>query len=200
MDPIEKNNQLESRRDFLKMTAAIPLAVSLSGFRDAIATAAETAVPWYKNTYRWGQINLNELDPEHFDLQWWRGYWKRSETQGMVINAGGIVAFYPSKEPLQHQAQFLNGGDLYGDLTRAAHADGLKVFARMDCGSAFEPFYKAHPDWFAVKLLKLAVTELVSPAPMPTAIPASLPVKLLPRMSALAGWLRSVGGLSMPSV
>ncbi len=44
----------------------------------------------------------------------------------------------------------MNGRDLYGDLTRAAHADGLIVFARMDCGSAFEPFYKAHPDWFAV--------------------------------------------------
>ena len=106
--------------------------------------------PWYQRTYRWGQINLNELDPLHYDLQWWRSYWKRTQTQGVVINAGGIVAFYPSKEPLQHQAKFLNGGDLYGDLVRAAHADGLNVFARMDCGSAFEPFYKAHPDWFAV--------------------------------------------------
>src|SRR5580704_6607985 len=134
------------------MTAVIPLAVSLGGFASAagIAEAAPETVPWYRNTYRWGQINLNELDPQHFDLEWWRGYWKRSETQGMVINAGGIVAFYPTKEPLQHKAQFLNGGDLYGDLTRAAHADGLKVFARMDCGSAFEPFYKAHPDWFAL--------------------------------------------------
>jgi hypothetical protein len=152
LDPLEKSNQLESRRDFLKMTAVIPLAVSLGGFAktEAVAEGAPETAPWYRNTYRWGQINLNELDPEHFDLAWWRGYWKRSETQGMVINAGGIVAFYPSKEPLQHQAQFLNGGDLYGDLTRAAHADGLKVFARMDCGSAFEPFYKAHPDWFAV--------------------------------------------------
>jgi Hypothetical glycosyl hydrolase 6 len=151
LDPKEKNDEVESRRDFLKMTAAVPLMTSLTGFREAVAQAAQsTAVPWYKNTYRWGQINLNELDPQHFDLQWWRGYWKRSQTQGMVINAGGIVAFYPSKEPLQHQAQFLNGGDIYGDLTRAAHADGLKVFARMDCGSAFEPFYKAHPDWFAV--------------------------------------------------
>src|ERR1700733_7169637 len=62
----------------------------------------------------------------------------------------GIVAFYPSKDPLRHQARFLNGGDLYGDLVRAARADGLTVFARMDCRSAFEPFYKAHPDWFAM--------------------------------------------------
>jgi hypothetical protein len=145
-----------SRRDFLKMTAALPLAGSL-GFLSGKLTAQPTSpttgntnLPWYRRTYRWGQINLNESDSQNFDLDWWRGYWRRTQTQGLVINAGGIVAFYPSKERLQHQAQFLNGRDLYGDLTRAAHADGLIVFARMDCGSAFEPFYKAHPDWFAV--------------------------------------------------
>jgi len=146
----------ESRRDFLKMTATLPLAVSLGFLPDEAAAqaiappAANSSVPWYQRTYRWGQINLNESDPQNFDLDWWRGYWRRTQTQGLVINAGGIVAFYPSKEPLQHQAQFLNGHDLYGDLTRAAHADGLIVFARMDCGSAFEPFYRAHPHWFAV--------------------------------------------------
>ena len=154
---IKVKDEVESRRDFLKMAAVIPLAVNLGAFGNiearaeaAQSTAGQTGIPWYRSTYRWGQINLNELDPEHFDLQWWREYWKRSETQGLVINAGGIVAFYPTKLPLQHQALSLKGGDLYGDLTRAAHADGLKVFARMDCGSAFEPFYKAHPDWFAV--------------------------------------------------
>jgi hypothetical protein len=144
-----------SRREFLKLTAAIPLAMglgSLPGAQPAGAaqTGAGNAQPWYQRTYRWGQINLNELDPENFDLAWWRDYWKRTRTQGLVINAGGIVAFYPSKLPLHHQAKFLKGRDLYGDLTRAAHADGLIVFARMDCGSAFAPFYRAHPDWFAV--------------------------------------------------
>jgi Hypothetical glycosyl hydrolase 6 len=146
-----------TRRDFLKMTAALPLAASLGGRLFADKTSGQAAssateqgsLPWYQRTYRWGQINLNESDPRDFDLPWWRDYWRRTQTQGLVINAGGIVAFYPSKEPLQHQAQFLDGRDLYGDLTRAAHADGLIVFARMDCGSAFEPFYQAHPDWFA---------------------------------------------------
>ena len=36
------------------------------------------------------------------------------------------MAFYPVRMPLQHEAKFLNGQDLNGDLTRAAHADGLK--------------------------------------------------------------------------
>jgi Hypothetical glycosyl hydrolase 6 len=149
---MEKNETVESRRNFLKMAAVLPLTASLGGLRsiEASAQTTQTAVPWYQRTYRWGQINLNELDPQHFDLTWWRGYWQRSQTQGLVVNAGGIVAYYPSKEPLQHQAKYLNGADLYGDLTRAAHADGLAVFARMDCGSAFTPFYQQHPDWFAV--------------------------------------------------
>lgn len=157
MDSKQNFDKVESRRNFLKTAGVFPLIAGLDTFHGIEAMAlpprnpeAKTPAPWYRSTYRWGQINLNEQDPEHFDLNWWRGYWRRNQTQGLVINAGGIIAFYPTKDPLQHQAQYLNGGDLYGDLTRAAHADGLKVFARMDCGSTFEPFYKAHPDWFAV--------------------------------------------------
>ena len=39
--------------------------------------------------------------------------------------------------------------DLYGELAKAAHDDGLTVFARMDSNRTHEAFYKAHPDWFA---------------------------------------------------
>ena len=136
MDLMKKTVELESRRDFLKMAAA-SLAASVGGLMPSEThgqAARSTGVPWYKRTYRWGQINLNEQDPLHYDLQWWRSCWKRTQIQGVVINAGGIVAFYPSKDPLHHHARFLNGGDLYGDLVRAARADGLTVFARMDSG------------------------------------------------------------------
>ena len=70
--------------------------------------------------------------------------------QGVIINAGGIVAYYPSKFPLQHRAEFLNGRDLYGELAKTAHGDGLVVLARMDSNRADEAFYKLHPDWFCV--------------------------------------------------
>ena len=43
----------------------------------------------------------------------------------------------------------LGGRDLFGELCRAAHEDGLVVFARMDSNRAHEEFYRAHPDWFA---------------------------------------------------
>ena len=57
-------------------------------------------------------------------LNWWRNQWKKTQIQGVVINAGGIVAYYPTKIPYHYQAQYLQGRDLFGDLCRAAHEDG----------------------------------------------------------------------------
>ena len=115
----------------------------------ALAAQSGAAVPWYRRVYRWGQTNITERDPTRYDIPWWRDYWKRTRVQGVIINAGGIVAYYPSRFPLHHQAEFLNGRDLYGELAQAAHEDGIAVLARMDCNRTAEDFYRAHPDWFA---------------------------------------------------
>jgi hypothetical protein len=156
MKPKSTNEGGETRRDFLKKTTFAAAALTSSGIihntYGAINKQAEknNDQPWYRNTYRWGQTNITEMDPKRYDIKWWREYWKKTNTQGVIINAGGIVAYYPSKYPLHYQAEFLNGRDLYGELAKAAHDDGLKVLARMDSNRAHEPFYKAHPDWFAV--------------------------------------------------
>ena len=133
---------MSTRRDFLALAAAAIV--------NAPAPAkAATTEPWYRRTYRWGQTNITEKDPIRYDIPWWRDFWKRTRVQGVIINAGGIVAYYPSKFPLQHRAEFLNGRDLYGELAKAAHDDGLTVIARMDSNRTAEDFFKAHPDWFA---------------------------------------------------
>lgn len=108
------------------------------------------AVPWYRRTYRWGQTNLTEIDPIRYDADWWREYWRRTHVQGVIINAGGIVAYYPSKYPLHHQALSLNDRDFYGEIVAAAREEGLVVVARMDSNRAGERFYLERPDWFAV--------------------------------------------------
>jgi hypothetical protein len=129
-----------TRRDFIAATA-------LAGA--AGASAATTPEPWYRRTRRWGQTNITEKDPDRYDIPFWRDYWKRTQVQGVIVNAGGIVAYYPSKFPLQHRAEFLNGRDLYGELAKAAHDDGLVVVARMDSNRTAQDFFDAHPDWFA---------------------------------------------------
>ena len=111
-----------SRRTFLKQatTAAAALAsmrISPTGAERPHATAAGTpSLPWYRRTLRWGQTNITEIDPTRYDIAWWRKQWQRTHTQGVIVNAGGIVAYYPSAVPLHRQARLLGGRDLFGEL------------------------------------------------------------------------------------
>ena len=135
-----------TRRRFLRDTAAAAFIVS----RVDLAPAQRTSqtLPWYRRAYLWGQTNITEKDPVRYDIPWWRAQWKRTQVHAVIINAGGIVAYYPSRYPLHHRAEFLNGRDLFGELTKAAHDDGIFVMARMDSNRAAEDFFQAHPDWF----------------------------------------------------
>ncbi len=143
-----------TRRLFLKQ-AVLLTAAAASPARTWTAEhppkrASSGAVPWYRRTFRWGQTNITEIDPTRYDIPWWRNYWKRTQTQGVIINAGGIVAYYPSQVPFHRPAEYLGSRDLFGELCRAAHEEGLVVFARMDSNRAHEELYRAHPDWFAL--------------------------------------------------
>lgn len=144
------------RRDFIKQSAIAGTFVTAIDPANLVVKEIghygddHPKLPWYRTITRWGQVNITERDPDRYNIEWWRGQWKRTETQGVIINAGGIVAYYPTKIPLHKQAQYLNGRDLFGELCKAAHADGLVVFARMDSNRAHQEFYDRHPDWFAV--------------------------------------------------
>jgi hypothetical protein len=151
----------ETRRAFLKKSAAATAAFAVTDFvalaasviKDGSASAKSNAsgvLPWYRRTLRWGQTNITEIDPQRYDIAWWRQYWKRTRVQGVLINSGGIVAYYPSKFPLHYRAAGLGDRDLFGELAAAAHEDGLVVLARMDSNRTHEDFYRAHPDWFAI--------------------------------------------------
>lgn len=144
---------MDDRRDFIKKTATAAWLLTTGLPAITARGAAEPATPstpWYRTVTRWGQVNITEKDPQQYDISWWRNYWRRTGTRGIIANAGGIVAYYPTKIPLHRKAEYLGEGDLFGDLCHAAHADGLAVFARMDSNRAHEDFYQAHPDWFAV--------------------------------------------------
>ena len=105
--------------------------------------------PWYRRTIRWGQTNITEIDSVRYDIDWWRDYWRRTRVQGVIINAGGIVAYYPSSFSIQYRAQHLGDRDLYGELSAAAREEGLVVLARMDSNRTTKEFFAEHPEWFA---------------------------------------------------
>ncbi len=105
--------------------------------------------PWYQRLYRFGQTNLTEDDPLSCDLEFWKKYWKTTRIQGVIINCGGIVAYYPSKFPKQYKAAHLGERDFFGEFNQAAREAGLAVIARMDINCTTKEFYDLHPEWFA---------------------------------------------------
>lgn len=105
-------------------------------------------VPWYRKMRRCGQTNFNERDPIELNVAEWVEYWASLKLDALLLNAGGIVAFYPTEIPYHHRSQFLGDRDLFGDFTQAAKKRGMRVVARLDPNSAYEDAWKAHPEWF----------------------------------------------------
>ena len=96
------------------------------------STSADDGRPWFRRTYRWVQTNLNEDDPASYDQTFWTGYWRRTRAQGVIVNAGGIVAYYPTRFDWHHRADRLGSRDLLGEIRAAARDEQLTFVARMD--------------------------------------------------------------------
>ncbi len=129
-----------SRREFL-LASAVLLESRLFG--------AQT--PWYQSMHRCGQINFNERDPEVLNIQAWLDYWSTLKLDALLLNAGGIMAFYPTRIPYHHKSAYLGTRDLFGDFAKATKARGMRIVARLDCNYAYEEAYTAHPEWFERK-------------------------------------------------
>lgn len=67
-----------------------------------------------------------------------------------LLNAGGIMSFYPTDLPFQTRNPLLAqrpSGDLFGDAVTAAKARALKVIARFDMSKVTAPLAREHPEW-----------------------------------------------------
>ena len=112
------------------------------------AQSVRSATPWYQNMRRCGQVNFNQQDPQKLDIAPWVDYWSSLKLDALLLNAGGIMAFYPTRIAYHHRSQFLGDRDLFGDFAKAAKSRGIRVVARLDCNQAFEEALNAHPEWF----------------------------------------------------
>src|SRR5256712_13769599 len=130
-----------TRREFFTVSAGSLLVASMDA-------AALEEPPWYATMRRCGQINLNERDPLTMDVDAWMDYWTSLKINAVLLNGGGIVAFYPTEVPFHHRSRFLGSRDLFGDMVSAAKKRSLRVIARMDCNLAWEEALCEHPEWF----------------------------------------------------
>jgi Hypothetical glycosyl hydrolase 6 len=135
-----------SRREFIALSAPAVIVAS-AGKLQAVAWQ-DDGKPWYAVMRRCGQINFNERDPLKMDTSAWADYWASLKVDAVLLNGGGIVAFYPTQVPYHHRSEFLGSRDLFGEMVAAVKKRNIRVVARMDCNYAYEEAFKAHPEWF----------------------------------------------------
>ena len=99
---------------------------------------------------RFGQINIREADPPITDVAWWADYFRRTHLDGVCLNAGGFIAYYPTEIPHHRRSPHLGERDVFGELASAAKEQGMWVLARVSPGFMYEEVYRARPDWFMV--------------------------------------------------
>jgi hypothetical protein len=65
----------------------------------------------------------------------------------LIVNAGGIMAFYPTKVKDHYTNPYMKE-NMLKDVIRKCHNNGIKVITRFDFSRAHESIFKEHPDWF----------------------------------------------------
>src|SRR5579859_443949 len=125
------------RRSFLMLTAASVVTSPMEFFGTSVVNDDKSSTPWYASMRRCGQINYNERDPLTMDCDAWGDYWASLKVDALLLNGGGIMAFYPTQVPYHHCSQFLGTRDLFGEMVAAAKRRGIRAVARMDCNLAY---------------------------------------------------------------
>jgi len=114
-----------------------------------LANSLRTPI-WYETATRWTQLTLVEDDPQSYDLDMWLNIFDETQSNAACLSAGGYVAFYPSKIPLQHVSRFLGDSDPFGDLVEGARERNMHVVARVDPHAVHADVAAARPDWISV--------------------------------------------------
>ncbi|MEV5026830.1 family 10 glycosylhydrolase [Paenibacillus sp. LPE1-1-1.1] len=101
---------------------------------------------WSRNNLRLVQNNLREVDAD-LDVDLLIAELKAFQANVLMMNAGGMFAFYPSKLQYQYVTPYLTK-DLLGEAIEKAHANGIRFIARFDFSKAHESIFLQQPDWF----------------------------------------------------
>lgn len=101
---------------------------------------------WWNEPYRLIQTNLREIDANLNPKALIKKV-KDFDANVLLINVGGIEAFYPTELGFHHRNIFLKE-DMVKDVLKEAHINDIKVVGRFDFSKSHRYVYEAHPDWF----------------------------------------------------
>ena len=138
------------RRNFIINAGFIGGGLTLLG-RNALAnTFEDSEALWFDKSMRWAQLAFVENDPGHYDPDFWLNYFKKIHADGVLLSAGGIVAFYPTEIPYHHRSAWLGNSDTLGYLVKECRKMNMTVILRTDPHATRQDMYDAHPDYIAV--------------------------------------------------
>lgn len=104
---------------------------------------------WYQKQLRILQTVLREPDLEDYSAKDVVAYMKAVHANCIVVNAGGIIDFFPIERELGRKNRFMGEQDMLVDLTRECHENGIHVMVRIDFRGVEKERYEERPDWFA---------------------------------------------------
>ncbi|MBC7826620.1 MAG: beta-galactosidase trimerization domain-containing protein [Chitinophagaceae bacterium] len=139
-----------NRRRFIRNTSVLTGGITFAGHSTIANEFSDLEEPWFDRSMRWAQLAFVENDPGKYDPDFWLDYFKRIHADGVLLSAGGIVAFYPTNIPLHHRSDWLGDKDPLGYLVSECRKMNMSVILRTDPHATRQNMYDAHPDYIAV--------------------------------------------------
>lgn len=102
---------------------------------------------FWQSPFRLIQPNLRKIDAKGLNVRALVDQIVDYGANAVLVNGGGIVAWYPTDHPYQVENEFMEG-DFLGEILQAAHDKDLRVLVRMDVSKSFPHVLEEHPDWF----------------------------------------------------
>ena len=144
--------QCKIQHAFLVLFIVLNYACSVFGQASfSLATPAEphewpADLPWWKrNNLRVMQTNLPayeaqlNVDSLMVDLQ-------RFSVNTLIINGGGIMAFYPTQLEFQYTNPYLQP-NMLAEVIRRCHQLNIRVVTRFDFSRIHRSIFEKHPEW-----------------------------------------------------
>lgn len=142
--------KIMDRRDFIRNTSVAGGALSLVGSSAFANMLRPEDDIWFDKAMRWAQLAFVENDPGNYDPDFWLDYFRKIHADGVLLSAGGIVAFYPTKIPLHHKSPWMKDTDPLGYLVKECKKMNMSIILRTDPHATRQDMYDAHPDYIAV--------------------------------------------------
>lgn len=106
----------------------------------------KTASWWKQNNLRLIQTNLPAYEAATLNPDSLIKDLNDYSANTLIINAGGIMAFYQTKLDFHYTNPYMKK-DMLGQVIKKCHENNIKVVVRFDFSRVHESIFKAHPDW-----------------------------------------------------